>query len=89
LSNEFSRRKYRNDRKSAAAGNAAKLDDEVFLELVVDELKRENRELKFSLVAREEKLMVGSPGVGCCTYIQEKLPRIAWSQSYDFGITAL
>ena len=33
-------------------------DNDVFLELVIDELKRENRELKFALVAREEKLMV-------------------------------
>jgi hypothetical protein len=33
-------------------------DEDVFLELIIDELKRENKELKFALVAREEKLMV-------------------------------
>lgn len=33
-----------------------KTDADVFTELIIDELKRENRDLKFSLVAREQKL---------------------------------
>jgi len=33
-------------------------DEDVFLDILIDELKMENKDLKFALVAREEKLMV-------------------------------
>ena len=34
----------------------AKSDQDIFIELIIDELKRENREIKFTLAAREDKL---------------------------------
>ena len=34
----------------------AKSDQDIFIELIIDELKRENREIKYTLAAREDKL---------------------------------
>ena len=45
-------------RKMSRAQSQFRSDEDVFVELIIDELKRENQELKFALVAREEKLMV-------------------------------
>jgi hypothetical protein len=33
-----------------------KTDQDIFIELIIDELKRENREIKYTLAAREDKL---------------------------------
>ena len=33
-----------------------KSDQDIFIELIIDELKRENREIKYTLAAREDKL---------------------------------
>jgi hypothetical protein len=45
-------------RKMSRTQSQFKSEMDVFIELIIDELKRENKELKFALVAREEKLMV-------------------------------
>ena len=62
LSNHMIKRESRGKeelaRKMSRAQSQLKNDEDVFLELIIDELKRENHELKFALVAREEKLMV-------------------------------
>ncbi len=53
-----SREKAELTRKMSRVQSQFKTDEDVFLELIIDELKRENHELKFALVAREEKLKV-------------------------------
>jgi len=62
LSNHMIKRESREreelTRKMSRAQSQFKNDEDVFLELIIDELKRENHELKFALVAREEKLKV-------------------------------
>ena len=56
--NRENRERVETARKMSRAQSQFKSDEDVFVELIIDELKRENQELKFALVAREEKLMV-------------------------------
>ena len=62
-----------------------KTDGDVFTEIIIDELKRENRDLKFALVARDQRLEDAASKVTQLieqnTFLSQKVERTALDHS--------
>lgn len=67
------------DKNQKNSGN--RMDEDVFIDVIVDELKKENRDLKFALVARNQRLEDAAVKVTQLieqnTYLTQKVERAA------------